>query len=965
MSVPADSATATRAGGPGSEVADWTRRATDVAANILGAARAGRPQRTYCGAFPVELYAAEVLPETVTGVAPGTVVGYDGLAFSIAAGDGGIVRVTSSATSFDVSRTPYIEEVIRGAAMEEPVVLVARPHAPPTLPYWERAARVARRTTTRSLILYCGGPAEDALEAVSRTRLAGRDAVLVDVSGEGGLEARYPWLDVRRLDDYGAAGPVRSARRTAADWLQSVSRRRLTVSSRSILETLQDSGVPRWWRFEISLQERAFLVIRLVETLREILRIEKTRSVTIVGGVDGHWLTTTVLETCRAANVDVTRIGSGPSEPPPRDRYDRRWIWIPTSGSFLARFARPLVTKLATIVFGLPILILVLVLASAAVTLLPVTVAVIVSLYLLSPLLRPRLNGRRARVAIGRLSRPARGLAIAMVVWAILIFLLWSNPLQVLLGAATVAIAAFALYVLFVLEAPSYLGLTQTLRWPWHRAREIRSSLRPRAIVRALIRRPVPKSASRSDSRKVHVALLIDEGNIRARRSVGVHGSGPYNPYFEGIEAAFRSASGTSVTVLSYGDAPGSRTMAGRIAQLRRSVRPRGGRIALRSYLNERDFERADLARASRQRELAILRNDAGLRAAWRYADIDLWPAMADVFETMFDLAAYAEPYDRALGRIVDLIHPDVVVTYNYEGVFRRLLPAVIRRGIPVLGVQQALGPYVHALGPSPSGRDRALAREPLGVPMPDRIAVWGERDVQLLRQYGHDGGSIVRTGYARSDTFIREHVVKRERVLRRLRVPADARVIVYSAVLRVLDGPLLSDDRWRDSLAAVLRASADARDVEVVVKPWPGDDTERIRFLMDSVADEHVHYADPAIDLHNAELLGVAEAVVGTFSSFLAEAVLAGAVPVLLDFPEARYYFTDEVEAYRSISLKASSPRRAGAIVRTILAGGQTYREDFRRAAIGDLQRIFGPLDGHAADRIVSAALDLARETR
>jgi len=213
---------------------------------------------------------------------------------------------------------------------------------------------------------------------------------------------------------------------------------------------------------------------------------------------------------------------------------------------------------------------------------------------------------------------------------------------------------------------------------------------------------------------------------------------------------------------------------------------------------------------------------------------------------------------------------------------------------------------------------------------------------------------------------FLREaRAVLRPKVLGRLDLPRNARVVIYSAVLRVLGGPLLRDDQWRDSLKAICELRDDIPELRIVVKPWPGDDRDRLQRLMDEVADERVLYVDPDVDLHNVDLLSIADCVVGTFSSFLGEALLARAVPVLLDLPGTRYYFGDEVEHYRGIAMWASSPRGARNAVRRVVIGGEEFRDGFVRAAWPRLREIFGPLDGEAAKRIASAGIELLESAR
>jgi len=919
-------------------------------------------------------------------VAAGTVTEYGGTAFTVEAGDGHRVQVVSSVAEFHVNRTPYLLELVLGAGMSEPVVLRRRPQGEPHDPYWQRAAHAWKRRTARKLVLYAGGPLEDAVEAAARSRSAGIDPVVVDLTGEGDLQARYPWLGVRGLHEYAAGVGVRDARSRAAEWMQGIPLNPLSMSSLSFLETIQDDGVPRWWRFEISLQERAFLSVRLVETIREIVRVESIRSAVIVGGAEGGWMTECLLATCRAEDVAVVQVGTPVGPPDPlRGRYRRRWRHVEATGSTGNRLFVPLVTKATALLVG-AVLVPTGLIASvfAAVVLVPLRLAYLSLTYVRTgavpsgglrralrlrsqPLSKIQREAATDPVGAVRLMLPA---LVAVVAWLSFIVAIWVAPGLVLAAVVVVVVVALVFYMLFVVAAPRYLDLRGTVRWPMARGRELRNSLGPKRIVRSLLhgrsRRPSAASG------RARVALLVDEGNVRTRRSASRKPRGTYNSYFEGVEAAFQSLPDTSVVVISYGDPIGSRSTAGWIGQIVGRLRP-AARIKLRSYLHPTDLERADIARSSSGQQLAILEADSGFRAPWRYpkkgsltGDVDLWPALRKQFEEGYQLAPYAVAYETALGRVLDLIHADLVVTYNFEGVFRRQLPAVIKRGIPLLGVQQALGPYVHGLGPSRAGRDRPLARRRLGVPMPDRIAVWGERDLQLLTSYGHAGDTLALTGYPRSDTFVNEKGrTPRERVLRRLDLPPDARVIIYSAVLRVLGGPLIRDEQWFETLAALVGITREFPGLYVIVKPWPGDDTERIRILMDAVADERVRYVDPGMDLHNVDLLGVADAVVGTFSSLLGEALLAGAVAVLMNFPEARYYFGDEVERYSRIAVWASSPRGAARAVRRIMAGGSAYRERFVESAMPDLRYLFGPLDGHSAERVVTAGMDLSKRVR
>src|SRR6266542_1592750 len=286
---------------------DWQLPAEQVARSINAGARARRALETYCAVFRIELHQAEAI-ETIHNSAPGTLVSIDGKSCTVVAGDRRLVRVTDSTTSFLGGQTPYLKEIVGGAGLKAPIVLGPSRSGAPDDPYWLRARHAWQRVASRLLVLYLGGSPEDALQTVGRSRDSGVDPIVIDLAAEGDLQVRYPWLDGRTPQDYADSPSARQARQRAARWMQEIPHRRLIMSSRSFLGTITDGGTPTWWRMEISLQERAFLSVRLVETVKEIIRIEHVGRATIVGG-GGGWVAELLRATCRVAGVAVDEVG--------------------------------------------------------------------------------------------------------------------------------------------------------------------------------------------------------------------------------------------------------------------------------------------------------------------------------------------------------------------------------------------------------------------------------------------------------------------------------------------------------------------------------------------------------------------------------------------------------------------------------------------------------------------------------
>ena len=113
----------------------------------------------------------------------------------------------------------------------------------------------------------------------------------------------------------------------------------------------------------------------------------------------------------------------------------------------------------------------------------------------------------------------------------------------------------------------------------------------------------------------------------------------------------------------------------------------------------------------------------------------------------------------------------------------------------------------------------------------------------------------------------------------------------------------------------------------------------------------------DPsAAPLHNGELLAHALAVVSSPTSFLAEFAVMGGVPFLLSFNETHFYHGRKLhDLYTSFCHVITDAAQLGQALRRLLANPNTI-EPYLEDRLSAVSRLFGPSDGHSADRLTAA---------
>ncbi|WP_126376227.1 hypothetical protein [Achromobacter spanius] len=310
--------------------------------------------------------------------------------------------------------------------------------------------------------------------------------------------------------------------------------------------------------------------------------------------------------------------------------------------------------------------------------------------------------------------------------------------------------------------------------------------------------------------------------------------------------------------------------------------------------------------------------------------------------------------------RVLRKIKPKALFMYNWEGVFRPLTTAALLSGCRVVGVQQALGPYLHALDHKRFGYYSVT--NPLGFATPHKIALWGDMHKEQFLDFGYREDQLVVTGYARVDKHarLRAHSEEsRNARLKRLKLPTDCRYLMFTGQSKVLDTLLLRDDHFIDTISTLCRLGQEFN-FRIIMKPWTSDDMPLIEKIA-TLNRDRIWIAPQDVVLGNADLLAVTDWIVGTFSSILGEATVAGNACVLLNYPESRYYFDlPHVENYRGMMPFVDQPQDLEAALRPLLEHEAVRRESVE-AARNLAQRIFGPCDGQAASRITALILQEA----
>lgn len=310
---------------------------------------------------------------------------------------------------------------------------------------------------------------------------------------------------------------------------------------------------------------------------------------------------------------------------------------------------------------------------------------------------------------------------------------------------------------------------------------------------------------------------------------------------------------------------------------------------------------------------------------------------------------------------LLDKIKPKVIFSYNWEGVFRTLVATARAKNIKVVGIQQALGPYSHALNHQETGYWTQNNQQTQMFPIPDKLVLWGDFHKEQLIRYGYPSDNLVVTGYSRLDRHYKSNKNKqahRQAVAKILDLDPDKKYLLFTVQYKVLNTCLVNETDFKDTLIRIIQL-ADIHDFYIIIKPWSGDD---MSFLLEQAAQrpDRIFFAPQNIVVTNADLLTLTDWCVSTFSSIIGEATLSDNLCFLIHYPESTSYFEEKhMRVYDPFTIKIKNPNDLTEKLPPYICS--EAMKDIKIAQFKKhLEPIFGPCDGEAANRIVNEIVAL-----
>lgn len=734
-------------------------------------------------------------------------------------------------------------------------------------------------------------------------------------------------IPIKHISQYCNGREVNEARRLAVEWMQQFPMHKLEFSQKSFLETFKYKDIPLWWLFEISLQEKAFLVIRMVERVQKIIQSESARYFAILGSHPSQpWQRLLIEQICQETGLTYhpleqeEKLLQVAEEQSLESAETQEEVRMSPNGDvprFIER-VRTLWEKVWYYYLG-------------------------VGIFGVN-----RIIGLGVAVVAGLLLVPLYFLFLA-----ILIFTMLSTPWQA------------PLREIFRLSLARLRSLLDHKIWQFRMVSAVKLSLRLLAHWKLQTREAASKAA------KSRILVVIDQGNIKNRLNLMNGQRSEYNPYLEGILERLRQQisqiqSSSEILVAAYGTRLPSTNPFARLREHLRLI-PDPTHLDIRDFLTEDVQRNAKLLAKECEKHWKQLIHDQGFRRAFFYRETDLWDSLAPDFEWAFtQVTPESILYLEAFRKLLQKVRPSLVMMYNYEGALRKLCAAALIEKIPCLGIQQALGPYGHALNHRTAGYAYLTSPDQnTGCPIPSKIALWGEyHRTQLLANYGYPQRILEVTGYARLDTYVIEkQLLDRETILHKLSLASAKKIILFAGVCQAAGTNIMLEDNYIATFRKLVRVANEVEGVYVMVKPWGGDNLPFIRKIVRRYGNSKVLYIAPGINVHNIELLRISDVVLVDLSSLLAEAWIMDNVCVLLDYPESRYYFNDEhLAAVKDLAWRVTHPNEVFEMVVKALAMNKEALAREKHKARQSFEALFGVPDGRAAERIARLALELSR---
>lgn len=721
---------------------------------------------------------------------------------------------------------------------------------------------------------------------------------IVNLSENSELELPTSYSS-RHISQYGLESG-KGFREVSNQWVLNLGHSKLKTG-KSLVESLVYKEIPIWWLAEIGLQEKSFRIIRFIETVNYILDTNPADAFATVGDGEEKWNKPIMVKIGLYKNMKHLDCIQGQIR---TEENEKRANEIRIIGKLLKNDERRL-AKLRSVLLSLPI-----------------------------------------AIAFSLLATQNKSFASRLVLFPSLISTLVMTNIR---DSPDLTLSQSGSLIAHRTGVTDYLNSSMAKTEKKIQNFNKRLGNLPRNCVNKITNFLAGKKLG------THTILIVCEADaIKNRRSLVNYKRSQYHPYLENIPQALQTIAQREkldVFCLHHG------TSFLKIPKLIDSKHS----ITFSGFLKRKHFEAESTFSKLISEFNSKLNDDDNFKKALFYKGLDISEYfMKDLCDCYTNTVKSILSFEIFVD-IIEKIKPLAVVMNNYEGTFRSIVSACVLKQIPTVGIQQALGPYVHALNKLEYGLQNIESDNKLGFPIPEKIALWGKVHEKNFLSYGFKPNMLDVTGYCRLDTFVNEKSSLDHGLLKeRLGLPKNCRIIIFTGTFHPPGVYVTLEDNFIKTIKQLTRIAQDFPQTFVLVKPWSGDKINHIIELVQKFGNDKFVFVHPNTDIHNVELLAISDVLVGSFSSIFSESIVMDCPVIFMDYPESRFYDEPEhIKLVEDFVTKIERPDQVYEHVTKLL-------ENKKNGLVNDaLRNVFGPLDGHSSRRIAEIATSLAKNNQ
>ncbi len=257
-----------------------------------------------------------------------------------------------------------------------------------------------------------------------------------------------------------------------------------------------------------------------------------------------------------------------------------------------------------------------------------------------------------------------------------------------------------------------------------------------------------------------------------------------------------------------------------------------------------------------------------------------------------------------------------------------------------VIAYQKVLGPYIFSFNIK---NNKKIIKEP------HKIMTWATFHNKCLRNLGYTCVLEDSYMYKLNEYQHFKKILDPGKIKKKLNIPRNKKIILFSAVKEVL-GYTLINSKYYFYLLSVLSDIVEEDNVFVIFKPWPGENSLKIKKYAHSVLPEDkfiVVDKKASKRIHNAEILKISDIILSTMSSFIGEAIFFGTIPLLINYETCEKYFTSEyTNEFKKITIDINEKSDLKAILKYLLKFTYEDRLKFFKNIEKNFKHIFGNID-------------------